>query len=556
MLDPAWMAPSRASRARARAAALLRSDRAVLLLLVGLAALLRLPGVVDRGIFDADQGRDMLVIYNLVEHGRFPLLGPETISIANSHLHHGAFYWYLFAPAAWLSGGDPGAVMVETALIGIAAVAATWWAARLMGGPVVAAVAGLLFAVSPAAVEQSIFLWNPNPVPLFAALALGGAWRGHQTGRGRWYALAMGSAVAVYELHLLGATFVVGIGFLIAYDLVRALGRNRERLPGLARGIAGGLVLTALLFLPLIVNELQTNFDETQKLIQFVLHGGSVPTTGGLDPASAFVFIIVRIVSWPFVGLVIDAPLAAVLVVTVWLILVAWWLRASRGEDGVAMAWLLAIVAFSAVTLPVLAPWLRFVVPGFPVDHYHAFLNPVVIIAVSFAGVAFARGVDAIGLSREPARSANASRVARAFMAIALVAELVVAGARQPGPSLVATWPVAKAVGQEIVDLAAGRSMALAGLPSLPEKSPDSIGYPIIYLGGDVIDDRTAAQLLVVNCDDRFFPVALVAHCGGPAEDEDATFLLHEDGLEPTLLGRFSESDDLKISVYSIGPRR
>src|SRR5438045_1469114 len=118
------------------------NDRLVVLLLTLLAAALRLPGLVARGIFDADQGRDMLVIYNLVEHGQFPLLGPETISIADSHLHHGAFYWYLFAPAAWLGGGGPIGVFIETALIGIAAVVATWWAGRLMGGPIVGAVAG------------------------------------------------------------------------------------------------------------------------------------------------------------------------------------------------------------------------------------------------------------------------------------------------------------------------------------------------------------------------------------------------------------------------------
>jgi 4-amino-4-deoxy-L-arabinose transferase-like glycosyltransferase len=550
--------PDESSDRRPRAAGIgltdRRIERLVLLLVVALAAILRFPGLIDRGIFDADQGRDMLVIYNLVKHGVFPLLGPETISIPGANLHHGAFYWYLFAPAAWLSGGDPTAVMFETALIGIAAVAATWWAGKVIGGPAVGAIAGLLMAVSPAAVEQSIFLWNPNPVPLFAALAIGAAWQAHRTGRARWYVLAMGSAVAVYQLHLLGAAFVVGIGFLVIVDLVRAVRIDPGRRGGLARGILGGVVLTVVMFLPLIVHELQTGFSETQHLLYFLAHGGSVPTTGGLDPVAAFVFIVIRIIGWPFVGLVIDLPIAAVIVVSIWMILVLWWLAAARCEERLKIAWLVGLVAFSTAALSVMAPWLRFVVRGFPVDHYHAYLNPVVFIAIAMAGVAFAVSAGEVG-KRKP-RTPSAGRVARGLMGLALVGDLGIAAIRQPPPSDVATWPVASRVGQEIVDLAAGRSMALVGLPSLPEKSPDSIGFPIVYLGGDIVADPMAADLLVVNCDERFYPVALVAPCGGGAEDEDAAFLLHEDGLEPTLLARFSESDDLNVSVYSIVRRR
>ena len=533
-------------------ARIVRSNRITVALLVAVAGLLRLPGLMDRGIFDADQGRDMLVLYNLVKNGQFPLLGPETISILNSHLHHGAFYWYLFAPAAWLGGGDPTLVIWETALIGIAAVVATCWAGRLMGGSAVGALAGFLLAVSPAAVEQSIFLWNPNPVPLFAALALGGAWKAHQTGGARWYALAMGSAVVVYQLHLLGAAFVVSIGFLIAYDLVRALRHDPTRRRGLANGIAAGIVVTLILFIPLIINELQTGFDETQKTVQFLLHGGSVPTTGGLDPLDAFLFIVIRIIGWPFVGLVLDVPIAALLVVAFWLALVVWWLIASRGEDRLLMTWLFGTVAFSTVALDVMAPWLRFVVIGFPTDHYHAFLNPVLVIAVSLAGVAFANGAGAI--RRSPPRSRRGATVARVMLSLLLVAELVVAGARQPGPSQVATWPVAKAVGQQIVQVANGRAMAIVGLPTLPEKSPDSIGFPIVLQGGDVIPDVTQAQLLVVNCDNRFDPIALNAPCGGGAEDEDARFVLLGTGLTPALVQRFKESDDLQISVYELRP--
>ena len=53
----------------------------------------------------------------------------------------------------------------EIALFGIAAVAGTWWLARLVGGPLAAAAAGLLAAISPAGIDESTFIWNPNLIP-------------------------------------------------------------------------------------------------------------------------------------------------------------------------------------------------------------------------------------------------------------------------------------------------------------------------------------------------------------------------------------------------------
>jgi hypothetical protein len=541
------------------AAALLARDRLVVAFLIGLAALLRLPGLENRGIFDADQGRDMLVIYNLVEHGQFPLLGPETISIANSHLHHGAFYWYLFAPAAWLSGGNTFAVVIEMALIGIAAVVATWWAGRLMGGPIVGAVAGLLMAVSPAAVEQSIFLWNPNPIPLFAALALGGAWQGHRTGRARWYALAIGSAFAVFQLHLLGAAFVIPILGLVLYDLVSAIRKDRTRLRGIGIGILIGAAITAVLFVPLLVNELQTNFEETRRTVQFLLHGGSVPTVGGLDPVSALLFITFRIIGWPFVGLVIDAPLAAVVAVGIFFGLVIWWLVVARGEDRLLIGWLAGMVVFSVFALSVMAPWLRFVVIGFPTDHYHAFLNPVIAIALPLAGLGFVRGRQAKPEATRPrdeppppdATRPPARVGAAVILSLLLVAELAVAAARQPGTSEVATWPGADAIAAQVLELTGDRPIALVPVPEF--KSPDSIGYPIVYLGGTVVEAVSAAQVLVVNCDERFRETTLLA-CAGPAEDREVTTVLSGSGRSASVLARITESSAMTVSVYQVSP--
>jgi 4-amino-4-deoxy-L-arabinose transferase-like glycosyltransferase len=170
---------------------------------------------------------------------------------------------------------------VFIALLGIAAVALTWWLARAIAGPasvagsVAGALAGLLLAVSPAAIEESTFIWNPNPIGFFAVLALAAAWRGRTSARGsgkRWWALALGAGGAVTQLHVLGVVFLFAILVLALLDL------RRDR--SVAIGIAGGLALVAVLFVPLTVHELQSGFQETRLVLDY-LRSGDTPISGG-----------------------------------------------------------------------------------------------------------------------------------------------------------------------------------------------------------------------------------------------------------------------------------
>ena len=68
------------------------------------------------------------------------------------------------------SGGDnPVHLVALIAILGVAAVAVTWWLGRAIAGPIAGLVAGLVLALSATAVEGSTFIWNPNPIPFFAA---------------------------------------------------------------------------------------------------------------------------------------------------------------------------------------------------------------------------------------------------------------------------------------------------------------------------------------------------------------------------------------------------
>ena len=70
------------------------------------AAVLRFVNLPARGGWDSDQGTEMLALRSALAAGRLPTFGPEAISVASS-FHHGALYYDLLLPAAWLGNGDP-----------------------------------------------------------------------------------------------------------------------------------------------------------------------------------------------------------------------------------------------------------------------------------------------------------------------------------------------------------------------------------------------------------------------------------------------------------------
>ncbi len=379
-------------------------DRLALSASVGIAALMRIPGIDARGRFDADQGHDMLTLLRLTQGGIVPLLGPKT---SVGEFHHGAFYYFLLAPSAAISNADPVVVTALLALLGIAAVALTWWLGRAIGGALAGGLAGLLLAVSPAAIEESIFIWNPNPIGFFAILALAAAWRARSGGRRAWWALALAAAGAVVQLHVLGVVFFVAILALVLLEL------RQDR--AVWAPLLAGLAVVALLFLPLLAHELQTGFSETQAVLAYI-RGGDEPIAG--NPLLALLFTMLRVIGWPFVGLVTDVPAAAAVLLAVTLGCAVLALRLVPPPRLSAIRWLLAILAWSILALAFAAPSLQRVVPGLPNDHYHAFLDPVVVLLVAVPlGILFERSIAAWRSSRRPFTALGAGAVGLAVVA-------------------------------------------------------------------------------------------------------------------------------------------
>jgi 4-amino-4-deoxy-L-arabinose transferase-like glycosyltransferase len=488
--------------------------------LVALAALLRFPDLASRGQWDSDQGHDMLVLRAFVRDGQVPLLGPPT-SIGD--FHHGVLYYHLLAPAAAVTGGDsPLAILATIALANVVAVAVVWWLGGAIGGPLAGAVAGLAMALSPSAIEESTFIWNPNLIALSSSIALAAAWLAWTRRRARWWIVVGLGATVTMHLHVLGAVLLLPLAVAFVAD-VRRTGPGHRR-PFAIAGLAVVLILVVA-YVPVGIHELSHDFAETRAAASFLTGGG--PADPGPSLPVRMVFIALRVVAWPLIGLVTNAPVAALIAAMGVVVLLAGLGLDAPGPRRSAARWGAATLVWSVLALSVGARSLATVVPGLPNDHYHAFLDPIVFLVT---------GVGVAGLARRGMAGAAAALV----IVVGLSAFQVAA---RPGPvSPDGGWTAAEAAGARIVAELDDRPAALLGLPDL--KPTDAYGYPLIRAGWPpvAIED---ADALVVLCD-RLFETAIGAPCDGPAEAL-AVASHPEFGL---LTSRFPASPRTVISIY------
>jgi hypothetical protein len=508
---------------------LLGSDRFVLAALLLLAAGLRFVALPERGQWDADQGRDLLVLRSLVVDGVMPLVGPVT-SVGG--LHHGAAYFYLLAPVAALGGLDPGVIVMLFAVAGVATVGLVWWLARSVGGPMAGLVAGLLVAVSPTAIAASVTIWNPNLVAPAAALALATAWRAWTSRRPRWWVLAVAATGLTVQLHVVAAVLAVPVVGLLIADVRRSTPSQRRLLAGAA---IGGAAMTGLLFLPLLANELTTGFSETRAALELLREqrGG-----GLLDLPGRLLITIVRLASWPVVGLVVDAPALASLVTALVTGIAAWRWIASRGPEQTGTRWLAGAAAWSAVALTFVAPDLAIVVRGLPNDQYHAFTDPIVAVLLALGVAGLTTGRPDPG-PRPVLAAAGGTVAAGLVMALVAVELIRIPPLRDPDGG----WPAARSAAERVVRAAGDRSLLVVGLP--PFKPTDGFVFPLGLLGGQTVDAAAGADALVVVCD-RLYEAVLAAACGGAAE----RIVEAEQPRFPSLVDRFDLSGRTSISVY------
>ena len=525
---------------------------AIGLALITLAAgYIRLNDLVSRAGWDSDQGTEMLALWNALHSGTIPQLGPIASTGA---FHHGALYYDLMLPGAWLGGGNPTWVLLEIALAGLTVVPIVWWVARSIAGPAAGLAAAVLASSSSGLVVFSTFIWNPTLVVPGAALAFLGAWQAWSSRKPVWLlSAAAGTAIAI-QAHIIAGVLVLPMGaVLVALVLRGPLGQRRR----IALWGGAAVVLVAATYIPLVVYDLSHDFAETRAIVAFFTGPGQGQLHG---PAYRLAVSGLRILAWPLTGWprwASDLPLAigvsgALAAGLAWRLVATATPRPRKAPPpdpaGVSAAsvdsrrarerdgtWLVAgCLGLTIVALGLGTSQVSAIVPDFT-EQYHIVADPFVIVA---AGIV----LGSLWRLRDSRHRLGALGPVVCVAALVFSAHYS-AGQWPTGPN-VSNWPAAQSAADRIEFDAAGQSIALVGLPN--DRSTDAYGYPLVR-DGAALTPMDRASVLVILCNSP-----APDGCGGPAEDA----MLADMGLSADfgLLDRFTAAPDRIFSVYGRRP--
>jgi hypothetical protein len=244
----------------------------------------------------------------------------------------------------------------------------------------------------------------------------------------------------------------------------------------------------------------------------------------------------IRVLSWPLTGLFVDAYALAILVAGLVLGALAWCRSAARGPTRTLVAWLAATLGWSWLVLALAVPGLATVVRQLPVDHYHAFLDPLVVAIVATTAAAILERAGAPSIAR-------------------LAATVVVAGllawnvaTQPPLISPDGGWPAAQRAATRVEAIAHGKPVAVLELPTF--KGPDTYVFPLVRDGANVVATAAAVPAggyVAVVCEDAYRD-AIGQACEGRAEDAAIGTVVRV----PRLVERFLASPGRHLSVYAV----
>ena len=247
----------------------------VLLLLICLAAtLLRFYRLTTWQHFLGDEGREMFAAEGIVTGGMLPLVGPP---LAGYTQHLGPIFYYLIAPALWVTHAQPIGPATLIAICGVATVLLIYrYCHDFLESRLAGLVAAAGYATSQVAVYHGRYVWNPNMAPLFVMAVLYclcAVIRGRQRFL-PWLGLTLSVATQLQPVLIIALPAVVVI-WLLYRPQVRNL-----RLYLLA------LVLFLAVETPLLIFEWRTDFRNTHGWIDTLLgrvhaHTPAPPVTGG-----------------------------------------------------------------------------------------------------------------------------------------------------------------------------------------------------------------------------------------------------------------------------------
>lgn len=252
-----------------------------LTLIVALGAFLRFYKIKDYIVFLGDEGRDGLVVYNIL-HGHITLLGP-TASVGGFFL--GPVYYYFMAPFLLLFNYDPVGPAIMVVLFGLATIYLVYRVGKEFFGSKAGLIASLLYSVSGVVVSFSRSSWNPNVMPFFSLLTLFVLYKAELKNNLKLFSITGFLFGITMQLHYL-ATFLGVIIFFYLLSSSLYFHRTRDLIKKYFLMFLGFLVG----FSPFLLFELRHNFTNTINVINFVFTSGETGAGGKFFQTIELVF--------------------------------------------------------------------------------------------------------------------------------------------------------------------------------------------------------------------------------------------------------------------------
>ena len=315
----------------------------LIIAIIVIAAWFRFYRVRDYIVFLGDEGRDVLVVRNILM-GNLTLLGP-TASVGGFYL--GPIYYYMMAPFLWASRFDPSGPAYLISIIGTATVYLVYLFGKKFFHSVVGLSAAFLYALAPLIVRYSRVSWNPNPLPFFTLLGIYLLSIGIKQKKKLLVYLAGACLGIAWQLHYLSLILTGVYGVMLLDVLPRKTWLNLKFSSQKLKQIATRSLLVATgwatTFAPFLAFEIRHRFPNTQTIIEFVTRPRGAIDTKPIDIITSFYSRLTRLFfeaySVPNSSLVVFIAIVATLAL----------IHASRKRNKALLIWFFVGLAGMAV---------------------------------------------------------------------------------------------------------------------------------------------------------------------------------------------------------------
>ncbi|EKD94561.1 MAG: hypothetical protein ACD_26C00034G0096 [uncultured bacterium] len=178
----------------------------LILIILLLAFFIRIYNIGTLLNFHYDQGRDALVIWDLIHNGKLFLIGPTT---GLAGVFRGPFYYYLIAPFYYLGQGNPIHPTLFLIFTSVIAIGLMYYLVSRFQDKQSALISVILASFSFYIVMASRWLSNPTPMLLLSMILIWGMYivlKGKQYG---WYVIAFISGLSIFSFGSSGELFYI-----------------------------------------------------------------------------------------------------------------------------------------------------------------------------------------------------------------------------------------------------------------------------------------------------------------------------------------------------------